>query len=80
METRSGKLTLNVPLQPGSAVTQETCDAKNTLQRWQVTRSGGGYVLTNALTRMTLNATPDGRLVQNPPDQQTPTVWTLTQR
>ncbi|MFE4676737.1 family 20 glycosylhydrolase [Streptomyces sp. NPDC056723] len=80
LETRSGKLTLNVPLQPGSAVTQETCDAKNTLQRWQVTRSGGGYVLTNALTRMTLNATSDGRLVQNPPDQQTPTVWTLTQR
>ncbi|MFE5005447.1 family 20 glycosylhydrolase [Streptomyces sp. NPDC056696] len=80
LETRSGKLTLNVPLQPGSAVTQETCDAKSTLQRWQVSRSGRGYVLTNAITRMTLNATSDGHLVQNPPDQQTPTIWTLTQR
>ncbi|MFD3473382.1 family 20 glycosylhydrolase [Streptomyces sp. NPDC058695] len=80
LETRSGRLTLNVPLQPGSAVTQETCDAKNTLQRWQVSRAGGGYVLTNAITRMTLDATSDGRLVQNPPDRQTPTIWTLTQR
>ncbi|MET7542523.1 family 20 glycosylhydrolase [Streptomyces sp. NPDC005507] len=80
LETRSGKLTLNVPLQPGSAVTQETCDAKNTLQRWQASRSGGGYALTNAITRMTLNATSDGHLAQNPPDQQTPTTWTLTRR
>ncbi|NEB76480.1 family 20 glycosylhydrolase [Streptomyces sp. SID14478] len=79
LETRSGKLTLNVPLEPGSAATWETCDAKNTLQRWQLTRAAGGFRITNAITCMTLDATPDGRLVQYPPDQETPTAWTLTQ-
>ncbi|MFI7008339.1 family 20 glycosylhydrolase [Streptomyces sp. NPDC050145] len=79
LETRSGKLTLNVPLQPGSAATWETCDPRNTLQRWQLTRAPGGLTLTNAITRMTLDAGPDGRLVQYPPDQETPTTWTLTQ-
>ncbi|MEV3856340.1 beta-N-acetylhexosaminidase [Streptomyces sp. NPDC050095] len=78
LETRSGKLTLNVPLEPGSAATWETCDAKNTLQRWQLTRTGSGFRLTNAITRMTLDATDDGRLAQYPPDQKTPTTWTLT--
>ncbi|GAA2300135.1 family 20 glycosylhydrolase [Streptomyces kunmingensis] len=82
LETRSGKLTLNVPLEPGSAVTWETCDAKNTLQRWQLTpdRGGdkGGHRITSAITRMTLDATSDGALVQYPPDQKAPTTWTLT--
>ncbi|MGY0020227.1 family 20 glycosylhydrolase [Streptomyces sp. YJ-C3] len=78
LETRSGKLTLNVPLEPGSAVTWETCDAKNTLQRWQLTSGQGGFRITNAITRMTLDATSGGRLVQYPPDQRTPTTWTLT--
>ncbi|MZD09424.1 family 20 glycosylhydrolase [Streptomyces sp. SID5785] len=78
LETRSGKLTLNVPLQPGSAATWETCDPKNTLQRWQPAAARGGYTLTNAITRMTLDATADGALVQYPPDQRTPTTWTLT--
>ncbi|MEV1022834.1 family 20 glycosylhydrolase [Streptomyces sp. NPDC050264] len=77
LETRSGKLTLNVPLEPGSAVTWETCDAKNTLQRWQLTHDKGGHRITNAITRMTLDATSDGRLVQYPPDQRTSTTWTL---
>ncbi|MCQ4212117.1 beta-N-acetylhexosaminidase [Streptomyces longispororuber] len=80
LETRSGKLTLNVPLEPGSAATWETCDPKNTLQRWQPTRTGAGFRITGAITRMNLDVTPDGRLVQNPPDHETPTTWTLTQR
>lgn len=78
LETRSGRLTLNVPLQPGSAVTEETCDAKNTLQRWQVQRDGTGHRLVNAITRMAAYATEDGRIVQYPADQRRPTVWTLT--
>ncbi|MFF3641220.1 family 20 glycosylhydrolase [Streptomyces sp. NPDC002564] len=78
LETRSGKLTLNVPLQPGSSVTEEACDAKNTLQRWQLTEVRGGHRLTNAITRMAAHVTQDGRLVQYPADQRTPTVWALT--
>ncbi|MEU6663391.1 family 20 glycosylhydrolase [Streptomyces sp. NPDC046821] len=79
LATHSGKLTLNVPLEPGSAVTWETCDPKDTLQRWQLTRADAGYRITSAITRMTLDATADARLVQYPPDQETPTTWTLTQ-
>ncbi|MEV0113702.1 family 20 glycosylhydrolase [Streptomyces sp. NPDC050844] len=79
LETRSGKLTLNVPLQPGTAVTEETCDPANTLQRWQLTRTAGGdYRLTNAITRMSAHVTDDGRILQYPDDQQPPAVWTLT--
>ncbi|MFF2508241.1 RICIN domain-containing protein [Streptomyces sp. NPDC058067] len=80
LETRSGKLTLNVPLEPGSAVTWEPCDAKDTLQRWQLAAADGGYRITNAITRMTLDADTDGRLVQYPPDQKAPTTWALAQR
>ncbi|MDI3421647.1 family 20 glycosylhydrolase [Streptomyces luteolus] len=80
LETRSGKLTLNVPLQPGTAVTEETCDAKNTLQRWRLTKTAGGYRLTNAITQMAAHVTDDGRIVQYPADQQEPAVWTLTAR
>ncbi|MFI7382415.1 family 20 glycosylhydrolase [Streptomyces sp. NPDC049813] len=78
LETRAGKLTLNVPLEPGSAVTWETCDAKNTLQRWQLTADRGGLRITNAITRMTLDATGTGGLAQYPPDQRPPTAWALT--
>ncbi|MET9493653.1 family 20 glycosylhydrolase [Streptomyces sp. NPDC006552] len=78
LETRTGKLTLNVPLEPGSAVTWEPCDTTNTLQRWQLTADGGGHRITNAITRMTLDATAGGALVQYPPDQRTPTTWTLS--
>lgn len=77
-ETRSGKLTLNTPLQPGSPVTEETCDSKNTLQRWQLTAVPGGYTLTNAITRMAVHVTEDGRLLQYPTDQKRPAVWRLT--
>lgn len=76
-ETRSGKLTLNTPLQPGTPVTQETCSATNTLQRWQLTKVRGGYRLTNAITQMALHVTADGRLLQYPADQQPPAVWRL---
>ncbi|MGW5739127.1 MULTISPECIES: family 20 glycosylhydrolase [Streptomyces] len=78
LETRSGKLTLNVPLEPGSSVTRETCDAKNTLQRWQLAPASGGYRLTNAITRMSVQVTGDGRLQQYPADQRAPATWTLT--
>ncbi|MCX4671988.1 family 20 glycosylhydrolase [Streptomyces sp. NBC_01381] len=80
LETRSGKLTLNVPLQPGTAVTEETCDPANTLQRWQLTERAGGYRLTNAITRMSAHVTDDGRILQYPDDQQPPAAWTLTTR
>ncbi|WP_262008953.1 family 20 glycosylhydrolase [Streptomyces sp. FIT100] len=76
-ETRSGRLTLNVPLQPGTPVTEETCAASNTLQRWQLTEVPGGYRLTNAITQMAVHVTEDGRMVQYPADQQPPAVWRL---
>ncbi|MFC7309678.1 family 20 glycosylhydrolase [Streptomyces monticola] len=77
-ETRSGRLTLNTPLEPGSSVTQETCDPANTLQRWDLERAGGGLRLTNALTRMSVHLADDGRLVQYPSDQRPPAVWKFT--
>jgi hexosaminidase len=80
LETRSGKLTLNVPLQPGSSVTRETCDAAGTLQRWQLVKAADGYRLTNAITRMSVYVTQDGRLQQYPADQKPPASWTLTAR
>ncbi|MFF1724068.1 family 20 glycosylhydrolase [Streptomyces sviceus] len=73
-----GKLTLNVPLQPGVEATWDTCDATSTLQRWVPEPVAGGYRLVNAITRMALTATDDGRIVQYPPDQRTPTVWHLS--
>ncbi|WP_280890113.1 family 20 glycosylhydrolase [Streptomyces sp. LBL] len=77
LEVRGGKLTLNVPLQPGAEVAPQTCDATNTLQRWELEPAAGGYRLVNAITRMTVS--PDGnRLVQYPPDQRPPAVWHLT--
>ncbi|WP_306336626.1 family 20 glycosylhydrolase [Streptomyces sp. KL118A] len=78
LETRSGKLTLNVPLQPGTAVTEETCDRANTLQRWEITQVPGGHRLTNAVTRMAAHVTEDGRTLQYPADQRRPATWTLT--
>ncbi len=78
LETRSGKLTLNVPLQPGTAITEETCDPANTLQRWRLDKAAGGYRLTNAVTRMAAHVADGGRLHQYPKDQLPPAVWTLT--
>ncbi|MFJ2237311.1 family 20 glycosylhydrolase [Streptomyces sp. NPDC087859] len=72
-----GKLTLNVPLQPGVEATWDTCAAANTLQRWELRGSGDGYRLVNAVTQMALSVT-NGRIVQYPPDQHPPAVWQLT--
>jgi hexosaminidase len=78
LEVSGGKLTLNVPLQPGVEATWNTCDAAGTLQRWQLTAVSGGFHLVNAITQMALTVADDGRLVQYPPDQRTPAVWHLT--
>ncbi|NUP21462.1 MAG: family 20 glycosylhydrolase [Streptomyces sp.] len=81
MEIRGGKLTLNVPLQPGVQAAPQVCDPGSTLQRWQLEpAAGGGYRLVNAITRMPLGVTDDGRLAQYPPDQRTPAVWQLSSR
>ncbi|QOV33880.1 family 20 glycosylhydrolase [Streptomyces ferrugineus] len=78
LEIRGGKLTLNVPLQPAVEAAPQTCEAGNTLQRWQLEPAAGGYRLVNAITRMTVSVTDDGRLVQYPPDRRTPAVWHLS--
>ncbi|WP_405740635.1 family 20 glycosylhydrolase [Streptomyces sp. NBC_00028] len=73
-----GRLTLNVPLQPGVQATWDGCSATNTLQRWQLQPAEGGYRLVNVITRMALSVTADGRIVQYPPDQHPPAVWQLS--
>ncbi|MEW2116277.1 family 20 glycosylhydrolase [Streptomyces sp. NPDC005474] len=78
LEVRGGKLTLNTPLQPGVELTPQTCDTANTVQRWELEPSAGGYRLVNAITRMAAHVTDDGRLAQYPPDQRPPAVWHLT--
>lgn len=78
LEISGGRLTLNVPLQPGVEATWEPCDSANTLQRWEVEPAAGGYHLINAITRMALSVTDDGRPVQYPPDQRTPALWHLS--
>ncbi|MET7733135.1 family 20 glycosylhydrolase [Streptomyces sp. NPDC005402] len=74
----TGKLTLNVPLQPGVEATWDTCDTTSTLQRWVLEPVAGGYRLVNAITRMALTITDDNRIVQYPADQRTPAVWHLS--
>ncbi|NEA67745.1 family 20 glycosylhydrolase [Streptomyces sp. SID12488] len=78
LEVRGGKLTLNTPLQPGVEITAQTCDAGNTLQRWELEQSAGGFRLVSAITRMAVVVTDDGRLGQYPPDQRPPADWHLT--
>ncbi|MFE2415697.1 family 20 glycosylhydrolase [Streptomyces hokutonensis] len=78
LEIQGGKLTLNVPLQPGVAATPQPCDTANTMQRWELAPEAGGYRLVNAITQMALSVADDGRLVQYPPDQHQPAVWHLT--
>lgn len=78
LEVRGGKLTLNVPLQPGVEATPQTCDPANTLQRWELEPAMGGYRLVSAITRMALSVTDAGHLAQYPPDQHTPAVWHLS--
>ncbi|MEU6252469.1 beta-N-acetylhexosaminidase [Streptomyces sp. NPDC047043] len=75
LEVRGGKLTLNVPLQPGVEATWEICDAQNTLQRWELQPAAGGFRLVNTITQMAVSPADDGRLLQYPPDQHTPAVW-----
>jgi hexosaminidase len=66
-ETRLGTRFLNTPLELGTAITAQTCDPGNRLQRWQLTESHGSITLTNAITRMV--ALLDGTgLVQQVPD------------
>ena len=77
LEISGGKLTLNAPLQPGLEASRQPCDATSTLQRWQLTRTAGGYELVDAITQMALTVTDDGRIVQYPPDQHPPAVWHL---
>ncbi|MEU6372719.1 family 20 glycosylhydrolase [Streptomyces sp. NPDC046909] len=71
-----GKLTLNVPLQPGVEATWDTCGASNTLQRWELRPAADGYHLVNVITQMAMSVT-DGRIVQYPPDRHQPAVWHL---
>jgi hexosaminidase len=78
LEIQGGKLTLNVPLQPGVSATPQPCDAANTMQRWELAPAPGGYRLVNAITQMALSIADDGRLVQYPPDQHRPATWHLT--
>ncbi|MEU2774681.1 hypothetical protein ABZ646_17480 [Streptomyces sp. NPDC007162] len=78
LEIRGGKLTLNVPLQPGVEAAWEPCDSANTLQCWELEPAAGGYRLINAITRMALSVTGDGRPVQYPPDRRTPALWHLS--
>ncbi|MFF5476047.1 family 20 glycosylhydrolase [Streptomyces sp. NPDC012935] len=78
LEVRGGKLTLNVPLQPGAEAAPQACAAQNTLQRWQLEPAAGGYRLVNAITRMALSVAGDSRLVQYPPDRRAPAVWHLS--
>lgn len=78
LEVSGGKLTLNVPLQPGVEATWNACDPTDTLQRWQLVPASGGFHLVNAITQMALTVTDDARLVQYPSDQHTPAVWHLT--
>jgi hexosaminidase len=78
LEVRGGRLTLNVPLQPGVEATWETCDARNTLQRWELQPEAGGYRLVDTITQMAVSPADDSRLLQYPPDQHTPAVWHLT--
>ncbi len=74
-----GKLTLNVPLDPGVEATEAPCVAADTLQRWELEPvRGGGHRLVNAITRMAVHVTDEGRLLQYPSDQVTPSVWRLT--
>lgn len=76
-ETRLGTRYLNTPLEPGTAITTQTCDPANRLQRWQLARSGDGITLTNAITRMVAVLDGAGGLRQQVPDTSRATVFAL---
>ncbi|TCO22111.1 hexosaminidase [Kribbella steppae] len=76
-ESRLGTRYLNTPLEPGTAITAQTCDTTNRLQRWQLAKSGDRITLVNAITRMV--ATFDGSgLIQQIPDGHSPAPLTIT--
>lgn len=74
-ETRLGTRDLNTPLEAGTPITGETCDAANRLQRWQLTKTGDTVTLTNAITRMVAVLTD--KLIQQIPDGHSPAAFTL---
>ncbi|MET9850358.1 hypothetical protein, partial [Streptomyces ossamyceticus] len=49
--------------------------SKDASARWQLEGVAGGYALVNAITRMAVHITADGRLTQYPPDQRPAAVW-----
>ncbi|MGW1342613.1 family 20 glycosylhydrolase [Kribbella sp. NPDC002412] len=75
-ESRLGTRYLNTPLEPGTAITAQTCDATNRLQRWQLAKSGDRITLVNAITRMVAKFDGNG-LVQQIPDGHSPAPLTL---
>ena len=70
-------LFLNTPLEPGTAITAQTCDTTNRLQRWQLEKSGDRITLVNAITRMVATFDSNG-LIQQVPDGHSPAPLTLT--
>ncbi|MGH3370720.1 MAG: discoidin domain-containing protein, partial [Nocardioidaceae bacterium] len=77
-ESRLGTRFLNTPLQPGTAVTAQSCDPTNRLQRWQLTKADGQITLVNAVTRMVALFDATGGLVQQVPDGYRAAPLTLT--
>ena len=76
-ETRLGTRFLNTPLEPGTAITAQTCSPGNRLQRWQLTETAEGVALTNAITRMVAVLDPQGGLVQQVPDTHRAVTFAL---
>ncbi len=67
-ETRLGVRFLNTPLEPGTAITAQTCDSRIRLERWQLSADHGTITLTNAITGMVLVLDGSGAAVQQVPD------------
>ncbi|WP_432942110.1 family 20 glycosylhydrolase [Kribbella sp. CA-253562] len=76
-ESRVGVRYLNTPLQPGTPITAEACDATNRLQRWQLAKSGDRITLVNAITRMVAVVDGSGGLIQQIPDGHQATPLTI---
>lgn len=56
LDTRVGRRYLGAPMEPGSEVTAERCDDRNT-QKWEVLRRkrGPGFTITNAISRLAVD-------------------------
>ncbi|MEU1799879.1 glycoside hydrolase family 20 protein [Streptomyces sp. NPDC019937] len=62
---------LGAPLEAGATVTTQTCSATARTQRWQLTGTGAGVRLVNAISQLGLaRRAADGVAVQQPPDEQ----------